>query len=272
MSVRCHYNLKNGSQCARIVTSKIDDKHCWQHQDGKLMKKKITYNEIPSTLTGIKELDIQILQYIDSNLLTNMRVDKYTQDILEDSNFWKNILQNKYNVDIDGGKKLDYKYVVNIADRNITTRDVPKEKSTRLERIFRYKNKLLLPTTIFDCDIYVRLNDLLALKPNTYEEFKKNINLLIVDEYVDDIIPEDPININELLYNGNMMTFKVSSYIHDTITITIYSDNGFTRGTILYKLIQIMPQSLDWYGDDEPTFQGCYKYTHGTYKLIITDY
>lgn len=259
------------------------------------------------SLTNIKDVDMQILSYLDNTTLENLERSGYFKEIFEDQIFWKKILNTRFNFDLQS-KNVNYKAIGKFLDNN---------KSLEENYYIGDKNITddLIKLTINDNPIFLltKIHVTLALISRNYgRQYDDFINMIIQSNNGYSPIKCHIEHLNnggrrsKKLLNGELfkiidnkvimpdrfdfdlthkyfdevhqkpdnlyMQFKLSSpYYEGMKQIEISGVSNLSNGKLLYKIAQSLPKDLVIYDSNayNLTFDGLY-YNDG--KYFILDY
>jgi hypothetical protein len=224
------------------------------------------------TIAGEEIYNI-ILGNLDNKAINRMNINKYSKLSLEDQKFWKNRLNDLFNLKTKD-KRFDYKFAVQFLDNGKSFEENYHEAMNKgLKSIIKLllENKVVNSIEPFDLlqNISTTLPDLGENKHLPYDDFIKIIidqtNEIYQDE---DYIPIDISYFNKIEFTGKK--FKIILYIEDltdknideTTKATFITDGGLTNGEILYKIAQLIP-------DDDEIRKIYLKYIRDDPKRIL---
>lgn len=237
------------------------------------------------SLTGIKELDMTILSYVDTCILNVL--ESHIKDILDDQNFWKLRLKNK--LELTSNTNIDYRSVTEFLDNDkVFINHYMESDINMLNKII---NLRIDDYPLFLLNkVNVGLSFLQLIANKTYEKFidkiveetnfelkvagfcdimklkdKDKFSYSLTKDYFDMIVYNKDhilidINLNENYQPKNLLMARQNHKI-------LKLNEVFTNGELLYKFAQTLPNKLiiDTCGTSL-SFDGLY-YNNGIYYM-----
>lgn len=270
---KCQCMLDDENKCSRTISKKIGDNPilCWQHQNctnlyitstipkdpnnhsiitktmqistkrSKLISKtceiKKVIKPISGGFTGLRDIDILILLNIDFNKYKNVIIDKTTETIIRDQEFWRFLLEKKYDIKVQGKCVLNYEFIIKNAT-NLTSHLNSKKYEQEIK--FLQVNMLLLPDPVMEHFFQTRVSELINNKYKSYDKFIEYIYNLWVTNYK---VKFDISYFNTVIYKDKTLEL---TYLFDKKWkhIILSNEYGFTPGIILFQFAQLLSTEL----------------------------